>query len=147
MQRESGAARLKEAVAAYRNALQERTRERVPLDWAATQYNLGNAIRRLGERERGTARLEEAIAAYRNALQELTRERVPLQWAMSFGNHGIAMIQLAQRIKDTAMADAACQQIEAALELTRAAGHAPLASVYELWLPGAYRIRDALRVS
>jgi hypothetical protein len=29
-----------------REVLQERTRERVPLDWAATQNNLGNALMR-----------------------------------------------------------------------------------------------------
>ena len=69
-ERESGTARLEEAVAAYREALKERTRERVPLDWAATQNNLGNALWRLGERESGTARLEEAVAAYREALKE-----------------------------------------------------------------------------
>ena len=61
-ERESGTARLEEAVQAYRAALEERTRERVPLDWAATQNNLGNALSRLGERESGTARLEEAVA-------------------------------------------------------------------------------------
>ena len=44
-ERESGTARLEEAVAAYRAALLERTRERVPLDWAMTQNNLGNALR------------------------------------------------------------------------------------------------------
>jgi len=33
---------VEEAVAAYRAALEERTRERVPLDWARTQMNLGN---------------------------------------------------------------------------------------------------------
>ena len=52
-ERESGTARLEEAVAAYRAALTERTRERVPLDWAMTQNNLGNALssaRRAGER-------------------------------------------------------------------------------------------------
>ena len=43
-ERESGTARLEEAVAAYRAALEERTRERVPLDWAMTQNNLGNAL-------------------------------------------------------------------------------------------------------
>ena len=69
-ERESGTARLEEAVAAYRAALEERTRERVPLDWAMTQNNLGNALRTLGERESGTARLEEAVAAYRAALEE-----------------------------------------------------------------------------
>ena len=36
------------AIAAYRAALEERTRERVPLDWAATQNNLGTALCALG---------------------------------------------------------------------------------------------------
>ena len=31
-------------MAAYRAALEERTRDRVPLDWAMTQMNLGNAL-------------------------------------------------------------------------------------------------------
>jgi hypothetical protein len=39
------------AVAAYRAALEEMTRERVPLDWALTQMNLGNAPSTLGERD------------------------------------------------------------------------------------------------
>ena len=68
-ERESGTARLNGAVAAYRAALEELTRERLPLRWAATQNNLGNALRTLGERESGTARLEEAVAAYRAALE------------------------------------------------------------------------------
>jgi hypothetical protein len=33
------------------------TRERMPLDWAGTQNNLGLALRVIGERESGTARL------------------------------------------------------------------------------------------
>ncbi len=87
--RAAGAA--EEAVAAYRAALQERTRERVPLDWAMTQNNLGNALQRLGGRESGTARLDEAVAAYRAALQERTRERAPLDWAMTQNNLGGAL--------------------------------------------------------
>ena len=59
-ERESGTARLQEAVAAYREALQENTRVRALLEWAMTQVNLGNALATLGERESGTARLEEA---------------------------------------------------------------------------------------
>ena len=70
-------------MAAFRAALEERTRDRVPLQWATTQNNLGLALWRLGERESGTARLEEAVAAYRDALQERTRDRVPLDWAMT----------------------------------------------------------------
>ena len=78
-ERESGTARLEEAVQAYREALKEYTRERAPLGWAVTQNNLGAALRSFGERESGTSRLEEAVQAYREALKEYTRERVPLQ--------------------------------------------------------------------
>jgi hypothetical protein len=40
----SGTARLEEAVAACRDALKERTRERVPLDWAMSLGNQGVAM-------------------------------------------------------------------------------------------------------
>jgi hypothetical protein len=49
-ERESGTARLEEAAAAYRAALEEYTRVRAPLDWAATQNNLGTTFQRLGAR-------------------------------------------------------------------------------------------------
>jgi tetratricopeptide (TPR) repeat protein len=67
--RESGTARLEEAVAAYRAALEELPRDQVSLDWGRAQNNLGNALTKLGERESGTARLKEAVATYRLALQ------------------------------------------------------------------------------
>jgi Tetratricopeptide repeat len=53
-------------------------RARVPLDWATTQNNLGNALQRLGERESGTVQFDESVLAYREALKERTRERAPL---------------------------------------------------------------------
>src|SRR5262245_12096262 len=52
------------AIERYNRLVQLTPRERVPLDWAATQNNLGNALSRLGERERETAKLEEAVVAY-----------------------------------------------------------------------------------
>ena len=70
--RESGPERLEQAVDAYTEALKERTRERVPLDWAGTQNNLGAALRTLGSRESGTERLEQAVTAYTEALKEYT---------------------------------------------------------------------------
>ena len=84
-------AALASAIDRYRRILELSPRERVPLDWATTQNNLGNALARLGERESGTARLEEAVAAYRAALEERTRERVPLDWAMTQNNLGTAL--------------------------------------------------------
>ena len=44
-----GFAALEEAVAAYRAALTEWTRERAPLDWAASQNGLGAALKSLGK--------------------------------------------------------------------------------------------------
>ena len=63
---------------AYRAALEEYTRDRVPFRWAKTESNLGDALEALGERESGTARLTEAVAAYRTALEERARERGPV---------------------------------------------------------------------
>ncbi|MEI4878548.1 hypothetical protein, partial [Klebsiella pneumoniae] len=68
--RESGTARLELAVEAYQAALLESTRDRVPLQWAATQNNLGTALATLGERESDTVRLEHAVEAYHAALLE-----------------------------------------------------------------------------
>jgi tetratricopeptide (TPR) repeat protein len=77
--------------------LKERTRERVPLDWATTQNNLGNAFQTLGLRENGIEKLEEAVEAYREALKEMTRERVSLQWAGTQNNLGNALKALGER--------------------------------------------------
>ncbi len=115
-QRESGTARLEEAVVAYRAALEEMTRERVPLDWAVTQMNLGNALSTLGQRESGTARLEEAVAAYRAVLEEMTRERVPLDWAVTQMNLGTALSTLGQRESGTARLEEAVAAYRAVLE-------------------------------
>jgi len=100
--RESGTARLEEAVSAYRAALQERTRERVPLDWAMTQNNRGNALQVLGERG-DDATLRRAVAACENALLEYTRERAPLHWAMTQNNLGTALRVLGERGDDAAL--------------------------------------------
>jgi tetratricopeptide (TPR) repeat protein len=114
--RESGTARLEQAVAAFRAALEEYARERVKLNWAATQNNLGNALQTLGERESGTARLEQAVAAYRAALEEYTRERVPLDWATTQNNLGNALATLGERESGTARLEQAVAAYRAALE-------------------------------
>jgi tetratricopeptide (TPR) repeat protein len=103
---------------AYRAALQEMTRERVPLQWAMTQMNLGSALMALGERESGTVRLEEAVAAYRTALQENTRERVPLEWATTQMNLGNALMTLGGRENSTAQLEEAVAAWDACLTVT-----------------------------
>src|SRR5262245_44325126 len=94
---------------ALRSAIERRTRliewsprERVPLDWARAQANLGKSLQTLGKHEKGTEKLEEAIAAYREALKEWTRERVPLDWAIMQDNLGSALRDLGERESGTA---------------------------------------------
>jgi tetratricopeptide (TPR) repeat protein len=84
-----------------RAALEERTRDRAPLQWAATQNNLGTVLQTLGERENGTGKLTEAVAAYRGALEERTRERIPLDWAATQMNLGNALRVLGERESGT----------------------------------------------
>ncbi|MEI2577840.1 CHAT domain-containing protein [Scytonema sp. PRP1] len=69
--------------------MQERTRDRFPIDWAMTQNNLGNAYRNRIRGERAE-NLEIAISCYTQALQERTRDRFPIEWAMTQNNLGIA---------------------------------------------------------
>ncbi len=115
-EREYETMRLEQALSAFRAALEERTRERAPLDWAMTQNNLGNALEELGTREKGTARLEEAVAAYRAALQEWTRDRVPLDWARTQTNLGTALRALGERESGTARLEEAVAAHRAALQ-------------------------------
>ena len=107
---------LRGAIAMEHRMLEERTRNRVPLDWARTQMNLGNALQTLGSRESGTARLEEAVAAYRLALEEMTRDRVPLDWAGTQMNLGAALRTLGSRESGTARLEEAVAAYRLALE-------------------------------
>jgi tetratricopeptide (TPR) repeat protein len=80
---------IEKAITAHELALQVRTREDFPEEWAMTQNNLGNAYceRLLGERAEN---LEKAIAAYELALQIHIHEAFPEEWAMTQNNLGTA---------------------------------------------------------
>ena len=91
---------LRAAIVNFRLALNELTRDRVPLDWAMTQNCLGTALTTLGLRESDTARLEEAVAAYREALKERVHAFVPLQWATTQNNLGVVLAALGERKGD-----------------------------------------------
>ena len=84
-----GTARLTEAVTVYRAALDEMTRERVPLEWAQTQT--GWAVRftssASGRVEQRNLRKPAPPIARRC---RMTRERVPLDWAATQNNLGNA---------------------------------------------------------
>ena len=107
---------LRRAIATHETALQEYTRERVPLAWAGTQNNLGSALLTLGKREPGVTRLEQAVTAFQAALQESTRERVPLDWAGTQYNLGNALRSLGERESGAARLEQAVIAYQAALQ-------------------------------
>lgn len=129
--RESGTARLEDAVFTLRAALKETPRDRAPLLWAATQQNLGLALHDLGARENGTARLEEAVATFRVALEEITPDCVPLDWAKTQQNLGLALASLGERERNSARLNEALTAYRTALEeITRKAASLDKATIH-----------------
>jgi uncharacterized protein (DUF2267 family) len=68
---ESGTDKLEKAVSAYRAALEELTRERVPLDWAATFSNQAHAMILIAVRTNDGALAEIAFQQIQTALATL----------------------------------------------------------------------------
>ena len=117
---EGGAARYKEAIAAYAEARKEFTREGEPLQWATVESSRGYLLGLIGVRKRGTARLDEAIAAYSGVLQVLRRDRSPRQWASAQLSLGIALTRRGERDPGTRRLEAAVTAFRGALaELSR----------------------------
>ena len=98
----------------------ECTRDRVPLDWAMTQNNLGNALRTLGERESGPHGCKRRSTASRG-LAERTHERLPLERAMTQNNLGNALSTLGRRESGTERLREAVEAYHAALDVFKPA--------------------------
>lgn len=96
---------LRDGIAAYRAALEVRTRAAAPDDWAATQNNLGTALLMYGSRG-DDASLRDAIAAFRSALEVFTRAAEPGEWALTQHNLGIALHMRAEFGDDASLPDA-----------------------------------------
>ena len=118
---------LAQAVSTYQHILNgSTTREKVPLAWAMTQNNLGNALRTLGERESGTTRLEAAVRACEEALKEYTREKVPLAWATTQYNLGVAFCVMGERLNNLAMINNAIGTFNIALPIAQSGSFSSL---------------------
>jgi len=74
---------LTESLAAFRAALEVRTRSLAPADWAETQYEMGVTLLALGELESDIERLKAAAAALRESLRVYTRQKNPEAWSKS----------------------------------------------------------------
>ena len=114
-QLENSTERLEQAVAAYRAALEEHTREKVPLAWAQTQCNLGSTLLALGRREAGTRRMREARQVLRAALEEGTRDRAPFMWAMVQSLLGRVLLELGRREHNAELVEQAVEAFGEAL--------------------------------
>jgi hypothetical protein len=94
---EQDTSRLKEAITAYQFALEVRTRNLVPIDWAWTQRGLGFAVFTFGQHGGGIERIKEAVVAFQLALQEFSQEWLPVERAITQGNLDTALQALAER--------------------------------------------------
>jgi tetratricopeptide (TPR) repeat protein len=115
---------LEQSVAAFQNALAERTRERVPQEWAMTQNNLGAALQSLGKRQEDPLLLEKSAAAYENALLEVTRERSAMGWAMTLANLGAVRMTMADMTRDNDVALLALNDFDEVVSYFQEASHA-----------------------
>jgi tetratricopeptide (TPR) repeat protein len=127
--RERDTARMEEAVAAFRAALEVFTRELSNALWAGTQLDLAMALYMLGMRESETgcsekaiaaSHVKEAIAAFRETLKEYSRESCPETWATTQIFLGGALCDLNDVEADTArLEEAVAAYGEAEKEVTR----------------------------
>jgi tetratricopeptide (TPR) repeat protein len=104
----------------YQALLDQYPRENRPLDWARTQYKLGEALSLLGQWESDSGRLEQAVDAYGAALEECTRDRSPLMWAATQHSLGNVLAILGSRESSTDRLEQAVEAYRSALlEYTR----------------------------
>jgi tetratricopeptide (TPR) repeat protein len=66
------------------------------MDYAATQNNLGNAYRTLGEVDDKAGNCKQAIRSYQEALKIRTLERFPMDYAATHNNLGLAYWMFAE---------------------------------------------------
>jgi len=107
---------LVEAIGIYRDVLDERPRDHVPIGWSMIQNSLGLALKTLGDRETGTERLDEAVNIFQQILQGSTREHRPVLWAGTQVNLGLALAALGERESGTERLEQAVNAYHRALE-------------------------------
>ena len=82
--------------------MKEYTRDRVPLEWAVAQNNLGNTLERLGECESSSEPLEEAVAVFDAALEVLVAAKFDHYLRLVGQNRARVASLLEQRRKEPA---------------------------------------------
>ena len=103
------------AIAGYEVVISVFDSSKYPEQWAATQYNLGNAYT---DRIRGqkAENIEKAISCYQAGLKVHTRETYPYEWGMIHNNLGTAYTNRVKEDK-TENLDKAIEHYQAALQV------------------------------
>jgi hypothetical protein len=97
-ERENGTARLEQAVVAFRAALEELTRERVPLQWAASFGNQGIALMLIADRNNDAAGAGAALRQIETAY-EVLRSAGQEQWSAYFSEQLAKAKAIRNRLK------------------------------------------------
>ena len=103
------------SIAVCRAALAKCSREREPLEWAAAQTDLGNALLAQGAGVPSTVHFEEAVSAYRAALEEYGRAHTAPEWAATQLQLGHALVVLGGHENGTGKLEEAIAAYRAAL--------------------------------
>ena len=140
-----GARTLQQAVAAYKSALTEFSRDRFPQQWATTKNNLGAALQKLASREDDPKIMQDAITSYECALEECGKESVPITWAMSIANLGVSRCEFAAMTENSSEASKAVLEIQAAVDVFREASHAQYTELGEEKLALARKLLEDLK--
>jgi len=108
---------MKIAIHAYKEMLKVKTLDRLPMDYAMTQNNLGNAYIRLAEVESKAVNCQKAIQTYEEALKVTTLAHLPMDYAMTQNNLGNAYRTLAEVESKAENCQKAIQAYEEALKV------------------------------
>jgi tetratricopeptide (TPR) repeat protein len=127
---------LDKAIATYKQALMDLSREREPLDWAAAQNNLGYGLLIFGERKGDTGHFKDAIKAFEHAAKQWPRESV--KWATAQNNLGHAQMLIGEREGDMKRIEASKSSFQEALKGW------PRASEPLLWATAQNNLGNAL---
>lgn len=95
------AERLRQALAAYRQAESFYTRERSLRDWAATQNGLANVLGDLGERMEGSEgirKMQEGASLLRNVISTTSPQQFADVWAATQNHLGSVLRDLGERV-------------------------------------------------
>jgi len=85
---------LEQAALSYEQALEIRTEDKMPLEWAQTTFNFALVMHTIGQLEDDASMLKQALGSYKQAVNLLPRKEDGEAWAAAFCSVGTVLYQL-----------------------------------------------------